>query len=91
MNTTNNSELTVATHTQNDLSSVVMKTNRLFSEVDKRQKENPSEDSLTNFIKTAEENPNTVSHIPDAKEQFEAIKQFQSGGLSYAEMRMRCG
>tara|TARA_Y100000389_G_scaffold166740_1_gene171631 strand:+ start:229 stop:504 length:276 start_codon:yes stop_codon:yes gene_type:complete len=91
MNTTNNSEFTPATHKKNDLSSVLKKTNDLFTEVDKRQKKNPTEDSLTNFIKTAEENPNTVSHIPDAKEQFEAIKQFQTGGLSYAEMRMRCG
>ena len=91
MNTTKAKQSQISPDTTDELSHVLKKTNDLFTEVDKRQKKNPTEDSLTNFIKTAEENQNTVSHITDAKEQFEAIKQFQSGGMSYAEMRMRCG
>lgn len=90
MNTINDNHHTSPARTGEN-THTLKKTNDLFTEVDKRQKKNPTEDSLTNFIKTAEENPNTVSHIPDAKEQFEALKQFQTGGLSYAEMRMRCG
>lgn len=29
--------------------------------------------------------------LPDGKEQFEAIKSFTDGNMSYSEMRMRCG
>lgn len=62
-----------------------------FQQVSDRQEQNPSEDGLTAFIKVAEENPDTLSHIPDAKQQIEALKVFKSGGMSYAEMRGRCG
>tara|TARA_Y100000389_G_scaffold43586_1_gene38250 strand:- start:4826 stop:5038 length:213 start_codon:yes stop_codon:yes gene_type:complete len=49
------------------------------------------ETSLAGFIKTVEENPKMVSHIPDAKDQMEALKKFEKGEMSYAQMRMMCG
>lgn len=73
------------------LPKIYRQTGELLTAIDTRQKENPKEDSLTSFIKTAEEKPETVAHIPDSKEQIEALKTFQSGGISYSEMRMRCG
>ena len=29
--------------------------------------------------------------LPDGKEQLEALKSFRDGGISYSEMRLRCG
>ena len=29
--------------------------------------------------------------LPDGKQQFEDLKSFTNGNMSYAEMRMRCG
>lgn len=70
---------------------IIRQTGHLLQEIEKRQNENPNEDSLTSFIKTMEDKPETVEHIPDAMEQVDALKKFQSGGMSYAEMRMHCG
>lgn len=49
------------------------------------------ETSLAGFIKTVEENPKMVSHIPDAKDQMEALKKWEKGEMSYAQMRIMCG
>ncbi len=37
------------------------------------------ETSHVGFIKTVEENPKIVSHIPDAKDQMETLKKFEKG------------
>jgi hypothetical protein len=50
---------------------------------------NPS--NLSEFINRIETTPGIRQHIPDLDDQVDALKQFQSGKMSYAEMRSRCG